>query len=83
MKFGYYIIYGNPKKENEDIADDVKAFAENVKKYNLELIASGWSFGTDRNYVLVLKGTVTAYESMFPDLDFPIKDRITHFIANM
>ena len=72
MKFGYYIVYGQPKDfgglDNRKAAE--KKFAEVLKKLGMELVLIGNSFGTSEDYVYVMKGDMDKYQAMFGNQEF-------------
>ena len=72
MKFWYYIVYGQPKDfgglEKREAAE--KKFAEVIKKYGMELVLIGNSFGTKEDYVYVMKGSMEKYQALFGNQDF-------------
>ena len=72
VKFGYYIVYGNPKDADsiEERKEALKKFGEVLKKYNMELMTWGGSFGTTEGFVYVMKGNMEDYTSMFGNQDY-------------
>jgi len=73
MKFKYYIVYGFPKEGlsgQEGMAKAFEKYGEVLKKYNMELMFWGGSFGTHEGLVYVMKGKMEDYQSMFGNSDF-------------
>ncbi len=72
MKFGYYIVYGNakPVTKSEERIETFEKFGKVLKKYNMELVFWGGSFGTQENMVYVMKGTMEDYQSLFNNPDY-------------
>ena len=72
MKFGYYIVYGNPKPADspEDRNKAMEKFGKVIEKYGMKLKFWGGSFGTTEGFVYVMKGTMESYQSMFGNADF-------------
>jgi len=72
VKFEYYIVYGigkdfgSPEKVNEAF----EKFGEVLKKYNMELMFWGGSFGTQEGLVYAMKGKMEDYTSMFGNQDY-------------
>ncbi len=71
-KFRYYIVYGHVKDyENPEAFNEAwKKFGEVLKKYNMELMFWGGSFGTQEGNVYVMKGNMEDYTSMFGNQDY-------------
>ena len=72
MKFGYYIVYGNPKPVDslEERIKQMDDFGKVLEKYSMKLKFWGGSFGTTEGFVYVMKGSMESYQSMFGNSDF-------------
>jgi len=72
MKFGYYIVYGNtkPAASLDETKKHMEKFAKVLKKYGMELMFYGGSFGTTEGFVFVVKGDMASYQSLFGNQDF-------------
>jgi hypothetical protein len=84
MKFGYYIVYGQPKDfgglENRKAAE--KKYAEILKKNGMELILAGNSFGTTEDYVYVMKGDMKSYQSLYGNQEVADANLVTDQRSN-
>jgi hypothetical protein len=84
MKFGYYIVYGNPKDfgglENRKAAE--KKYAELLKKNGMELILAGNSFGTPEDYVYVIKGDMDSYQAQYGNQELADANLVTDQRSN-
>lgn len=71
MKFGYYIVYGNPKVfgSRDELSKAFKKFAKVLEKYNMKLKFWGHPFGTSEGLVYVMKGKMEDYQSMLLNPD--------------
>jgi len=72
MKFKHYIVYGTGKgfESPEEFNEAFEKFGKVLKKYNMELLFWGGSFGTTESLVYVMKGKIEDYQSMFGNEDF-------------
>jgi len=63
MKFGYYIIYENPKPVDslEERIKQMDDFGKVLKKNGMKLEFWGGSFGTTEDFVYVMKGSMESY----------------------
>lgn len=87
MKFGYYIMYGNPKEGLDTLEKIVKGFeefAEAVKTVDLEMVFYGFPFGITEDGMCTLKGGVAGFEKIWnnPEVGpkFPLSDARTTLI---
>ena len=71
-EFKYYIVYGMDKgfKSLQEFNEAFEKFGKVLKKYNMELMFWGGSFGTPEGLVYVMKGNMEDYQSMFGNEDF-------------
>ena len=69
-KFTHYFIYGNT---GEDFSfEKMKEWEAKVpKKFNMELVWSGISYGTTEDILVILKGKVTDFEKLYTMEDSP------------
>ena len=76
-KFIHYFVYGNAGEGFS--VEKMKEWEEKVpKKYNMELVFSGISYGTTEDILVVLKGKVTDFEKLYTIQEAPpITDRRT------
>ena len=82
VKFGYYLIYGNPDGTAQDTVDAMKKWSKTAKEKNCEVVFWGFSFGTSEDVVIAVKGSVTDFENLYgPGSVPPIKDRRTTFVS--
>ncbi len=63
-KFTHYFIYGNA---SDDFSPDkLEEWGATVpKKYNMELVWLGVSYGTSEDFLVILKGNITDFEKMY------------------
>ena len=76
-KFTHYFIYGNAP---EDFSPEkLEEWGATVpKKFNMELVWTGISYGTTEDFLVILKGKVTDFEKLYSREDSPpIVDRRT------
>jgi len=82
-KFTHYFIYGNAP---EDFSREKMLEWGNTvpKKFNMEVVFSGISYGTTEDILVILKGKVTDFEKLYSIEDAPpIIDRRTTIGENM
>jgi hypothetical protein len=72
MKFGYYIVYGNPKPfdGSAEMKKTMEKFGKVIEKYGMKLKFWGGSFGTSEGFVYVMKGTMESYQSLYGNSDY-------------
>ena len=72
MKFGYYIVYGDPKPADgpDERKKAMEKFGKVIEKYGMKLKLWGASFGTTEGFVYVMKGTMESYQSLYGNSDF-------------
>jgi hypothetical protein len=82
-KFTHFFVYGNGG-DGWDVQKFIKWGKTTPKKFNMDLVFSGVSYGTTEDFLVVLKGSVNDFEKLYTVEDAPpISDRRTTFGGSM